>query len=231
MANRAIAYIDGFNLYKGVHEAYAHRYLWLDVVKLVQSMRPRSELVAVKYFTSTLIDEPDAQSRQDHYIRALEAANPGVIQVFYGRYQAKEMECRDCGAQWKTYEEKETDVSLAVEMVADVASGIAEDFFIISGDSDMAPAVRKMKTLSDTIFCAALFPPKRVSDELKKLMPASSSIGVDKLKASQLEEEFTAGEVEFTRPLKWKPGTFEDEGPRDLSTLAIPKPGPHLHKN
>jgi len=231
MANRAIAYIDGFNLYNGIHATYAHRYLWLDVVKLVQAMRPASELVSVKYFTSTLLFDPDAQSRQAHYIAALQAANPGVLEVFYGRYQPKVVTCNKCTASWTTYEEKETDVSIAVEMVADVASGRADDFYIVSGDSDMAPAVRRMMKINPDIFCTAFFPPQRKSDELLKLMPASRVIGRQKIDASQLDDEMSGESGSFSRPAKWRPGSFEDAEPIDLTTVgyAIPKPGPHLH--
>lgn len=31
-----IAYVDGFNLYHGLHDKYGRRYLWLDLQHLVQ---------------------------------------------------------------------------------------------------------------------------------------------------------------------------------------------------
>ena len=116
--NTAIAYIDGFNLYNGLHENYSHRYLWLDLVALIRNMRSKSKLLKVKYFTATLLDDPDAQGRQAHYIAALEAAYPDLVEVIYGRYQRKPMGCKDCGATWTSYEEKETDVNIAVALVS-----------------------------------------------------------------------------------------------------------------
>jgi hypothetical protein len=60
----AAAYIDGFNLYYGMKTKFAHRYLWLDVVRLVQHLRPDDEIVAVRYFTALVKAEPDAAARQ-----------------------------------------------------------------------------------------------------------------------------------------------------------------------
>src|SRR5690349_17165440 len=44
---RVIAYIDGFNLYYGLHTKYRRRYLWLDLEHLVQRMRRNDEIVAI----------------------------------------------------------------------------------------------------------------------------------------------------------------------------------------
>ena len=43
MPERLLVYVDGFNLYHGMHDEYGHKYLWLDVVKLARALRPRSQ--------------------------------------------------------------------------------------------------------------------------------------------------------------------------------------------
>jgi hypothetical protein len=58
-----------------------HRWLWLDVVALVRSVRPASRLVAVNYHTSVTVESPDAQSRRHNYLKALAAANPALLSV------------------------------------------------------------------------------------------------------------------------------------------------------
>lgn len=114
-------YVDGFNLYWGLHDSWRRRYLWLDLVELARKLRPRSRLVALKYFTTPIVDEPEAQSRQAHYNTALEARHPGLLTIHLGRYQSKPMQCRRCGFAWEHREEKETDVNIAVQLVADAA--------------------------------------------------------------------------------------------------------------
>lgn len=204
MAERLMVYVDGFNLYHGLHDAYGHRMLWLDLVKLAKSLRPTSRLVGVKYFTASVLNEPQAQSRQDTYINALKAKDPDLLEVVMGRYTSKQRTCRTCGASWTLYEEKETDVNIAVNLVADASAKRAESFMVISADSDVAPAVRMAKSQNPGAFFVAAFPPRRSSSELKALMPASFSIARSKL-AQSLLPETVHGEkgTRHRRPPKW----------------------------
>ncbi|MFB2583012.1 NYN domain-containing protein [Herbiconiux sp. P15] len=233
MANRAIAYVDGFNLYNGIHDAFRHRYLWLDLVGLFERLRPKNELVLVKYFTSILIDEPEAQGRHAEYMAALEAAHPGRVEIILGRYQRKKMTCRSCDAQWTSYEEKETDVNIAVALVADALAGQVENQYIVSADSDLVPAIKLIQARKPDLFSIAFFPPKRRSDELQKLMPSSFVIGQQKLREAQLPDDVTGPTGSYSRPSKWRPAMFEDPPPIDLRTrsIPVPKPGAHLPKH
>jgi hypothetical protein len=113
---RFIVYVDGFNLYNGLHSTYGHTKLWLDLVGMAKRFRPREQLVQVKYFTAPVLGDPGAQSRQAHYAAALEALHPHHIEVIWGRYQKKRRKCSACGTVHKYYEEKETDVNIAVSL-------------------------------------------------------------------------------------------------------------------
>lgn len=197
-------YVDGFNLYWGMHGAYARRFLWLDLVELARRLRPRSRLVAVKYFTTPVVGEPAAQSRQATYNDALLARHPSLFSIYYGRYQTKPIECRSCGSTWDHREEKETDVNIAVQLVADAAERKMKSALLLSADSDLAPAVRVAQRINPRLFVAAAFPPQRFSSELKALMPSSFRIGQSKLSASQMPEEFSIQGRTFKRPSKWQ---------------------------
>ncbi|HEX4254964.1 MAG TPA: hypothetical protein VH089_07750 [Streptosporangiaceae bacterium] len=83
-----IAYVDGFNLYHGLHHKYGRRYLWLDLARLVQRMRPGDQILAVRYFTAEIRDNPEALARQRTYLSAL-GAHSREVQVVLGRYQTK----------------------------------------------------------------------------------------------------------------------------------------------
>lgn len=201
---RLMVYVDGFNLYHGLHDTSVRQHLWLDLAKLAQSLRPKQQLVGVRYFTATILNDPTAQSRQGHYIEALSSKNPGIVEVILGRYQAKTKACRGCGHSYTSYEEKETDVNMATSIVVDAANGAFDSALIISGDSDMAPAVRAAKKSRQDLFIAAAFPPGRFSQELKHLMPASFPINVNKVNKALLPDVFVARGKTFTRPQKWR---------------------------
>ncbi|MFV0633131.1 NYN domain-containing protein [Demequina sp.] len=202
--DRLIVYVDGFNLYHGLHDKWKCQQLWLDLHALATSLRPRSTLLKVNYFTAPVLNDAGAASRQSDYQAALKAHSEGAVDVIQGRYQAKLMTCRTCGATYTRYEEKETDVNIAVRLVSDAAIGRMDSAIIISADSDLAPAIRTARQVNPRLFVAAAFPPKRYSAELHKLMPRSMHIGHEKIRQSQLPETVTdrAG-ASWSRPTKW----------------------------
>lgn len=202
---RMCIYVDGFNLYHGLHALGRRKYLWLDLVRLAEALRPKSEIARVKYFTADVVAEPDAASRQAHYINALCHRHRGQFQVIRGRYQTKTKKCLRCHTEWDHHEEKETDVNIAVHLLRDAMDKTYDSALIVSGDSDLGPAVRMVKDVRPGYFMAAAFPPKRFSAELKSLMPASFHINENKVRGAQLPQTFQDGLTSktFTRPEKW----------------------------
>lgn len=66
---RAIAYVDGFNVYHGVHQLTGRKYLWLDVQSLCHRLSPQDhELLAVKYFTARVRGTTPSYRRQNRYL-------------------------------------------------------------------------------------------------------------------------------------------------------------------
>jgi hypothetical protein len=153
-----------------------------------------------------VLNDPDAASRQSAYLQALRSHNGDMIEIVQGRYQAKQMRCRKCGATWTGYEEKETDVNIAVSLVADVATGLATSAMIVNADSDLIPAVKMARTLAPSTFVVAAFPPERYSYDLKALLPASFTIGQGRISQSLLPDKVidpVTGHV-IQRPDKWR---------------------------
>jgi uncharacterized LabA/DUF88 family protein len=154
--HRVRVYIDGFNLYYGMHSAYGRRFLWLDLEALaVQFLRPGQRLDRVSYFTARLTNDLPSEQRQDIYLQALRARST-CLDVMEGRFQEKRQRCHSCGATRITYEEKETDVSLAVTLVEDAARAAYDTAIVISGDSDLCPAIRAAKRLTESTFESAV---------------------------------------------------------------------------
>ncbi|MFD2419060.1 NYN domain-containing protein [Amycolatopsis pigmentata] len=200
-----IAYIDGFNLYHGLHERYRRHCLWLDLLGLVQRLRPRDEIITIKYFTALVVNAPDAADRQGIYLDALRAYSGSTLEIVFGRFQGKARSCRACGSSWTHYEEKETDVNIAVSLVADTAAEASDIALVISADSDLCPAIRTARSLPVQRGMIAAFPPRRSSFEIRGLIPAAFTIGQDKLRKSLLPDRVTdpATGAVFKLPDHW----------------------------
>jgi uncharacterized LabA/DUF88 family protein len=205
-AKRLIVYVDGFNLYNGLKDGFGKRYLWLDLVKLVSELRPDSDLVHVKYFTSPVEGRSETKQRQLHYQYAMKSLNRNRVRITQGRHESREVECLSCRKTWQHYEEKETDVNIAVNIVQDAYSDAADDFIIISGDTDLIPAIKMAQSVKKDLFVAAAFPPERFSKMLKRLMPSSFIISENKFRAAQLPDSFVDNldQRTYSRPPGWK---------------------------
>jgi uncharacterized LabA/DUF88 family protein len=138
---RVVAYVDGFNLYHGLKAVYGRRYHWLDLQALVRSLlRPGQELLEVQYFTARVRDNPAAESRQALYLEAL-MSHSIRVRLIEGHFQDKPRECRNCGAHWMAYEEKEADVNIAIAMLTDAVQDAYDTAILVSGDSDLRPVI------------------------------------------------------------------------------------------
>lgn len=202
---QVVAYIDGFNLYHGMHKKFGRAYLWLDLEKLVQRLLRRGQqLSKVRYFTARIRGTGHGRLRQITYLEAL-AAHCSRMDIVEGRFQQKTIECRFCQRQWATYEEKESDVNLATAMVEDAARSSYNSMLIISADSDLCPAIRAVRRIRRATRVVAAFPPARHSDELVQVADAVYWIGRDKLRSSQLPDEVvTSNGIKLSRPAYWR---------------------------
>jgi uncharacterized LabA/DUF88 family protein len=107
-------------------------------------------------------------------------------------------------ASWITYEEKETDVNIAIALVEDAVQNRYDTAILISGDSDLRPAVAAVKRLRPEKRIVAAFPPSRHSRVLAQVVDAYLTIGDSKIRNAQLPPKIiTNGGVTLTRPAHW----------------------------
>ncbi len=155
-----IVYIDGFNLYHAIDDLKKPHLKWLDVTALGKSLlRPGETLKAVKYFSAYATWMPKRFARHRAYVDAIKER--GAI-VHMAQFKEKPRKCRSCGAQWIGHEEKETDVQIAVHMVADALKGEADRLIAITADTDLGPAIRMIAANAPKKEVFIATPPKRL---------------------------------------------------------------------
>ncbi len=201
---RVVVYVDGFNLYFGLRERYGRKYLWLDLQVLATSLlRPGQSLEKVRYFTARVRNDVAGQQRQSDYLDALGEHSP-LVEMRDGRFQEKDRSCRECGNTWKVFEEKETDVNIAVALMGDAVRNHFDTALLVSADSDLCPAVRETKSLFPDKRIIVAFPPSRHSAELKRVVDGFVFIGDDKIRRSQLPDPVvTKVGIVLRRPKHW----------------------------
>jgi uncharacterized LabA/DUF88 family protein len=203
---RVGAYVDGFNLYHGLRELSRRRDLWLDLHLLAENLlREDQELVTVQYFTAPVRNDAPALIRQKTYNLALEARGVGVV---HGHFQEQRCQCRWCGATWRTYEEKRTDVAIAATMVRDVALDYVDRVLLISADADLCAAIEVIRSIDEArgskTKIVTVFPPGRRSDLLRKVSDAYLPLASSVIRRSQLPPVVIGGDgASYHRPPHW----------------------------
>lgn len=206
MAQRVSVYIDGFNLYYGLRSKGWRRFYWLDLYRLSENLlRPGQQLESVKYFTAHLLATPDdlgQRERQRTYLEAL--ATLPDLHIHRGYFLRKRHSCPVCGAIRETFEEKMTDVNIAVELLWDAQDDVFDTAIVISGDSDLSGTVDAVRKRYPSKRVIVAFPPNRVSKQLRQVPTASFTIGRRMLSASLLPEQIeTSSGYMINKPVEW----------------------------
>lgn len=203
---RVATYIDGFNLYFGLKAARFKRFYWLDLAAMSSRLlRAEQGLVKTWYFTSRIRDNGHNTADRERQNTYLDALSARAVDIQYGHFLEKKRQCKACHATWTDYEEKMTDVNLAVQLQADAFDDAFDAALVVSGDSDLATPIRRIRERFPRKRLIVAFPPERHSAELKRVAHGHLTIGRDKLSQSQLPDTLTMpdGHV-LTRPATWK---------------------------
>lgn len=203
---RVTAYIDGFNLYFGLKDSAFKRYYWLDVAALAGNLlKPGQQLAATHYFSANIRSNGHNgadQKRQNDYLEALRVQG---VQCQLGHYLEKQRRCRQCGHVWPDWEEKMTDVNIAIQLLLDAVDDAFDVALVISGDSDLTTPIRRVRERFPAKRVIVAFPPGRYSNELKKCASGYFTVGEDKLRASQLPDQIVKPDgFVIQRPTHWK---------------------------
>jgi len=213
-----MAYIDGFNLYYGMRSRYGRRHQWLDPVELIRKLRPHDHVGLVRYFTAIVRGNRSAADNQLDYIAAMVAVNGAALDVRLGRFKDRTIQdCRrcglpylcGCGREFRSHEEKETDVALGAMMVADAARAMADTTLLISADTDLKPALEAVRMVAPEQRIYLGMPPGNTTPSRHLL--AVGSLGHFFIRESVLRHAQLPGIVQdsatgrtLRRPEKWR---------------------------
>lgn len=156
---RVAVYIDGFNLYHAIDDLRRPWLKWLDLRAMAEGLLREGEAIhAVKYFSAFATWMPARYARHRDYVDSLVAR--GVI-AHMAQFKQKPRRCLSCGARWIGHEEKETDVQIAVHMVADALKNRVDRLIAVTADTDLCPAIKMIAASAPQceVFVAA--PPGR----------------------------------------------------------------------
>lgn len=199
---RVSLFIDGFNIYHAVAKnSNLRRYKWLNYTSLGRSVLSQKEaLVKVYFFTAFY--PGDAAKKQRHQT-FIDAQSTEGVETVLGAFRKKDRFCTSCRVTSPGYEEKESDVNLALHLLRDAVQDSYDKAIILSGDSDLIPAVRMVKTLFPSKHLMLLFPPDRAPESLKAEADSIMRLKEKHLQANQFPARIITPNTTIQKPAAW----------------------------
>lgn len=178
--NRIAFVVDGFNVYHSLRSASSDLGLkgsgtrWLNIRSLCDSylylISKDATNVGIYYFSALATHlqtvSPHAVARHKSYISCLEDSG---VTVELSRFKDKIVRCHGCKTNIKRHEEKETDVAIAVKVLELLFTHACDVCLIVSGDTDIVPAVKTAQRMFPTKQIGFLLPYKRHNQELASI--------------------------------------------------------------
>jgi uncharacterized LabA/DUF88 family protein len=159
--------VDGFNIYHALdcNPAY-HKFKWLSFARLARCyVLGADSIEGVEFFTTLATWDPAKVARHKLLIKANE--DEGVV-VTYGEFKKKTRRCSSCKQVISTVEEKQTDVNIALRLFQLAVEDRYDKAIIISGDTDLLPAVKAVQRTFPAKQIGVLLPIGRASENFKK---------------------------------------------------------------
>lgn len=224
---RISAYIDGYNLYHAIDDLCIERsqdgqiiarhdkqfLKWLDLKKLALryvKTEQGQELSNIYYFSAlaTHISESKVK-RHKTYISALNQRGVSFVEGQF-KYVGQKWIKRDDGMfmQKESYEEKESDVNIAIHIVKDAICKLVDKAIIITNDSDIAPAIRMAKQLNPNWKAVVITPPLGVGRK----------VNYDLLEAAKQLKTNRQGQVFREQKILTEEMLFECQFPEQIIT-------------
>ena len=220
-------YIDGFNFYHGLKKKMRQdadclhfaqhtwqKSYWIDFVKLFQQFVGNNQtLQKVYYFTAPPPDNGKL-NRQRRLFDANSLMNQNKFEVIDGKFFRKNVKCKKCFQNFRIYEEKHTDVNIAIKMIDDCLMGKVDTIALVSADGDLLTPLSLINERFPNIKIKIYFPPANKSDALKNYMkshkkrPVELGKNLRRFQYSVMPDEITKDGITCNMPIEWGSNTI-----------------------
>ena len=208
---RVSFFIDGFNLYhsiRDVEKVIKSKVRWLDLTSLMSSYLEHlsidAKLQDIYFFTAirnhVVKTNPESVQRHQTYLKALESSD---IQVIKGKFKRGQNFCKACNKLNEKYEEKETDVHIAIKIIEMAMTNSLDAIVIVSGDTDLIPAVDLVQKYFPDIKLYVIFPHNRKNSAILSRISGSFKLKVEAYKRHQLPDRIQDQSNLIVKPKSW----------------------------
>jgi hypothetical protein len=205
-------YIDGFNFYHALDRLKKNHLKWLNYHLFSHSYLRKEERLRRVYLFSSLTYDPEKRIRHATYMAALRAQG---VEVIESTFKKAKKYCRRFDRYCKFWEEKQNDVSISVQMLADAHDGATHRMILMTADTDQIPTISYLaKRFPDTLELPLVIPPGRKGEarDLGALFSKPVEAGEPRIAANLLPDTvITATGETIVRPKEYDPPQQEPQ--------------------
>jgi uncharacterized LabA/DUF88 family protein len=209
-SKRCVALIDGFNLFHAIDDCpHFHEYKWYDPIRLAETYLKKGDEKLIATFFFTAVPTWNDRKRVRHQ-KLMEIYEDRGVLVRKGMFKPARKECRLCGKVYDTFEEKQTDINICLEMFRMARDDIADRIILVTGDNDQAASVKQFLELYPEREVMVVTPPFRKANELENAATRGLKREITQL---QLQKSllpnpysFKAGTRTYSKPEHWVNG-------------------------
>ena len=163
-------------------------------------LKKSDSLTDIYYFTALAKWNEGKVKRHKRYIKALETTG---VKIIYGNFKTVTRKCRNCFKEYKTFEEKETDVNVGLHLLNSAYQDQFDKFFLLTADSDLIPAIKMIAEYFPNKESHIILPINAISKDLKNNSDNISQIKKKHLKSSLFPNTIHLENGTISKPEKW----------------------------
>jgi uncharacterized LabA/DUF88 family protein len=160
------------------------------------------QLVDIIYFTALATWNLEKVRKHKLFIRANELKG---VHVVYGEFKKRDKICSLCNKKYQTFEEKQTDVNIAIQLFKLSIEDKYDKAIIISGDSDLIPSIHAVRNTFPNKRIGVVIPIGRRADALKNACDFYMKMKEKHLSSAIMEHRIKINHNEYIEgPQDWK---------------------------
>lgn len=179
--------VDGMNVFHSIKQNVGRKYLNLDVLKLCQKfIKENEEISQIDLFAALFMGESRIARVQREFINKNSLTS--LINVHLGIYRERIIDCKICNNKLVYYQEKYTDVNIALSITKYSLDQSINKIYLISADDDFKPAINAFKSVAQNKQIVKVIPPGRYNPSGGRFINLNKSI----IKNSQFNDSSAA---------------------------------------
>ena len=203
---RAALVVDGFNLYHSVHDLGENFLKWADLWHLGQEIIPSKTqtLVSVEFCTAFYPGDHGKRVRHEAYNKALRLRG---VKIHEGHYIQEDRNCPACHHEWKRWNEKQTDINVALSIFEGARLDLYDHAYLLSADSDQTATVQWFRKAFPLKAITIVIPPGRPGSKIIRDRGGHSQIQLtrDHFERTHMDGLVTDGRISVVRPYEYAP--------------------------